>query len=96
MPSILHASNFLNNCYWNANVISHGTEFYAIVSYLDWISTMMTARIVGSILSAAGTSTYVVFLWLVCFTVGDWECITQYFCTVPCSFQSGYKFPYGQ
>lgn len=59
-----HFSNFLDNCYCNSSVTSRGTESYVIISFLDWISTMRIARIVGTVLAAGSMSIYMVSLWL--------------------------------
>lgn len=57
-------SNFLDNCYGDASVISHGAESYVIIFFLCWITTMRTARIVGTIFAAVNMPIYMVFLWL--------------------------------
>ena len=59
-----HFSNFLDNCYCNSSVTGRGKESYVIISFLDWISTMRIARIVGTILAAVSMSIYMVSLWL--------------------------------
>ena len=65
LVSGFHFSNFLDNCYCNASVVNRGMESYVIISFVDWISTMRIARIVGTVLAAVSMSIYMVFLWFV-------------------------------
>jgi hypothetical protein len=62
--SCFQFSLFLDNCYCNASVLGRGVDSYIIVSYEAWVSTMRTARIVGTVLAAATMSIYMIFLWL--------------------------------
>ena len=63
--SSFHFSNFLDNCYCNASVTNRGTGSYIIIFFLDWISTMRIARIVGTALAAVSMSIYMLFIWFV-------------------------------
>jgi len=60
--SCFQFSHFLDNCYCNSSVTGRGTESYMIVSYEGWITTMRTARIVGTVLSAASMAVYMIFI----------------------------------
>ena len=60
--SCFQFSHFLDNCYCNSSVLGRGTDSYMIVSYEGWITTMRTARIVGTVLSAASMVIYMVFI----------------------------------
>jgi len=62
--SCFQFSNFLDNCYCNASVIGRGINSYIIISYVDWITTMRTARIAATCLAAGSMSIFMVFLWL--------------------------------
>lgn len=62
--SCLQFSNFLNNCYCNASVLGRGTNSYIIISYVGWINTMRTARIIATVLAGGSMFVYMVFLWL--------------------------------
>ena len=60
-----HFSNFLDNCYCNASVIGRGPTSYIVFSYVGWISTMRTARIVATAIAAGSVTIFMGFLWFV-------------------------------
>ena len=60
--SCFQFSHFLDNCYCNSSFIGRGTDSYMIVSYEGWVTTMRTARIVGTVLSAASMAIYMIFI----------------------------------
>jgi hypothetical protein len=62
--SCLQFSNFLDNCYCNASVLGRGTDSYILISYVGWINTMRTARIIATALAGGSMFVYMVFLWL--------------------------------
>ena len=60
--SCFQFSHFLDNCYCNASVIGRGQGSYVIIILGGWVSTMRTARIAGTALSAASMAVYMIFL----------------------------------
>ena len=61
----LEFSDLFDNCYYNASVTGHGTDSYITTSYADWVSTVMTSPIMGTILPAAAMIIFVFSRWLV-------------------------------
>jgi len=63
--SCFQFSHFLDNCYCNASVLGRGTaNSYVLTTYEGLVSTMKTARISATALSAMSMATYMIFLWL--------------------------------
>jgi hypothetical protein len=60
--SCFQFSHLLDNCYCNASVISRGMDSYVVIFYDGPVSAMMNSRIVATILAAACTTTYMIFL----------------------------------
>lgn len=57
-------SSFLDNCYCNGSVTGHGKDSYIIISFVGWIPTMRTSRILATVLAVISMSIYMFFLWL--------------------------------
>ena len=67
--STFHFTNVLRSCYCNGSVIGRGKDSYVIVLYFYWIPTILTGRIVGTILAGATMTIYMCSLRF--FTTSD-------------------------
>ena len=52
VSSAFQFSHFLDTCYCNTSVTGRGTDFYIMIHFEGWISTMRTTRILATVLAA--------------------------------------------